>query len=242
MSNRLLSRAANVSLQTRRLADALVQARSANMQVSGLIPVSRAALDQIAQTYIDRGTEPDVANDGRPRVRMSRWEWIVALACINVELFLVIVRLNSDDQFIVYGYFAMVGTLLAAIDIAVMRLPDWLTLPSYPAILTLLGLNAYYFGDGAAMVRAVEAGGMVLGLFLLLCLFTDTGLGDLKFAGLIGLTLGARSWGSVVEGFAVAWGIAMVWGVVQLLRGRLKSRIPLGPYLTAGTMLTLLWL
>jgi leader peptidase (prepilin peptidase) / N-methyltransferase len=135
----------------------------------------------------------------------------------------------------------VVGTLLAAIDIAVMRLPDWLTLPSYLVILTLLGLNAHWFGDGAAMVRAVEAAGVVLGLFLLLCLFTDTGLGDLKFAGLIGLTLGARSWGSVVEGFALAWGIAAVWGIMQLFRGRLKSRIPLGPYLTAGTMLTLLW-
>ena len=46
----------------------------------------------------------------------------------------------------------------------------------------------------------------------------------------------------MVEGLTVAWGIATVWGVVQLFRGRLKSRIPLGPYLAAGTMLTLLWL
>ena len=242
MSNRLLSRAANVSPQTRRLSDALVQARSASTQMSELVPATRAVLDQIADTYADRGMEPGVANDGRRRVCMSRWGWITALACINVEIWLVIIRLNSDDQFIVYGFFAIVGTLLAAIDIAVMRLPDWLTLPSYPAILTLLGLNAHWYGDDAAMVRAVEASGVVLGLFLLLCLFTDTGLGDLKFAGLIGLTLGARSWGSVVEGFALAWGIATVWGVMQLFRGRLKSRIPLGPYLTAGTMLTLLWL
>ncbi|WP_194904890.1 prepilin peptidase [Catenulispora rubra] len=242
MSNRLLSRAANASPQTRRLADALVQARIASTQVSEMVPATRAVLNQIAETYIDRGMESGVGDGGRRRVRMSRWGWIAALACIDVELFLVIVRLNSDDQFIVYGYFAMVGTLLAAIDIAVMRLPDWLTLPSYPAILALLGLNAHWFGDDATMLRAVEASGVVLGVFLVLCLFTDTGLGDLKFAGLIGLTLGARSWGSVVEGFAVAWGIATVWGVVQLFRGRLKSRIPLGPYLTAGTMLTLLWL
>ena len=242
MSNRLLSRATNASPQTRRLAEALMQARSTGTQVSELIPATRAALDQFAEPYVDRGMEPDAPNGGRRRVRMSRWGWIAALACIDVELLLVIVRLNNDVQFIIYGYFAMVGTLLAAIDIAVMRLPDWLTLPSYPAILALLGLNARWFGDGAAMVRAVEAAGVVLGLFLLLCLFTDTGLGDLKFAGLIGLTLGARSWGSVVEGFAVAWGIAAVWGMVQLYRGRLKSRIPLGPYLTAGTILTLLWL
>ena len=92
------------------------------------------------------------------------------------------------------------------------------------------------------MIRAVEVAVVVLALFLLLCLFTDTGLGDLKFAGLIGLILGARSWASVVEGFAVAWGIAMVWSLVQLFRGRLTIRIPLGPYLTAGTMLTLSWL
>jgi len=242
MSNRLLSRAANASPQTRRLTDALVQARSANTQMSDLIPTTRAALDQVAEAFADSGLEPGVVNGGRRRVRLPCWGWIAALACIDVELFLVIVRLNSDDQFIVYGYFAMVGTLLAAIDIAVMRLPDWLTLPSYPAVLMLLGLNAHWLGDGAAMLRAVEACGVVLGVFLTLCLFTDTGLGDLKFAGLIGLTLGARSWGSVVEGFAVAWGIATAWGIVQLFRGRMRSRIPLGPYLTAGTILTLLWL
>lgn len=242
MSNHLLSRAANASPQTRRLADALVRARGADTKVSDLIPSTRAALDQLAKTYADRSVESSVGAAGRRRARMSRWRWIAALACIDVELWLVIVRLSSDDQFIVYGYFAIVGTLLAAIDITAMRLPDWLTLPSYPAMLTLLGLNAYWFGDGAAMIRAVEAAGVVLGLFLLLCLFTDTGLGDLKFAGLIGLALGARSWGSVVEGFAIAWGIATVWGVVQLFRGRLKSRIPLGPYLTTATMLTLLWL
>jgi len=239
MSNRLLSRAAKASPQTRRLTEALMQARSSGTQV---VPATRAALDQLAETYVDHDAGPIIANSGRRRVHMSRWGWIAALACIDVELLLVIVQLNSDDEFIVYSYFAIVGTLLAAIDIAVMRLPDWLTLPSYPAILMLLGFNAHWFGDGAAMARAVEAASVVLGLFLLLCLFTDTGLGDLKFAGLIGLTLGARSWGSVLEGFAVAWGIATVWGVVQLFRGQLKSRIPLGPYLTAGTMLTLLWL
>ena len=242
MSNRLLSRATKASPQTRRLAEALMQARSTGAQVSELIPATGAGLNHLAESYVDRDMEPNAADGGRRRVRMSGWGWIGALACMDVELLLVIVRLNSDDEFIVYGYFAMVGTLLAAIDIAVMRLPDWLTMPSYPAILTLLGLNAHRFGDGAAMARAVEAAGVVLGLFLLLCLFTDTGLGDLKFAGLIGLTLGARSWGSVVEGFAAAWGIAMIWGMVQLFRGRLKSRIPLGPFLTAGTMITLLWL
>ncbi|MEZ0115159.1 leader peptidase (prepilin peptidase)/N-methyltransferase [Catenulispora sp. EB89] len=241
MQNRLLSRAVNASPQARRLADALVQAHSAGTQVSELIPTTRAALDQLAKTYVDRGPEPGAADGGRRPVRLPLRGWIVALACINVELLLVILRLVNDDQLPVYSYFSIVGTLLAAIDIAVMRLPNWLTLPSYPAILALLGLNARWYGDGAAMIRAVEAAGVVLGLFLMLCLLTDTGLGDLKFAGLVGLTLGARSWGSVLEGFAIAWGIAAIWGIVQLFRGRLKSRIPLGPYLTAGTMLALLW-
>lgn len=173
---------------------------------------------------------------------MPHWAWGATLACIGIELLLVIVRLNGDNQLFVYGYFAVVGTILAAIDIAVMRLPDWLTLPSYPAVLVLLGLDAYWRGGGAAMIRAVEAAGVVLAMFLLVCLFTDAGLGDLKFAGLIGLTLGARSWESVVEGTAVAWGSLAVWSVVQVIRGRSAGRSPLGPCLTAGTMLTLLWL
>src|SRR4051812_37558807 len=113
MSKRLLSRAANASPQTHRLTEALMQARSTGAQV---VPATRAALDQLAETYVDRSAEPNVANGGRRRVRMSRWGWIAALACIDVELYLVILRLINDNEFLVYGYFAIVGTLLAAID------------------------------------------------------------------------------------------------------------------------------
>ncbi|GAA1981258.1 hypothetical protein GCM10009838_48090 [Catenulispora subtropica] len=119
--------------------------------------------------------------------------------------------------------------------------PAVFTLPSYPAILTLLGLTVRWFGDAAVMIRAVEAAGVVLGLFPAAVAVHRYQPRRSEVRRTHRAHARRAELGSVVDGFAATWGITTVWGVVQLLRGGLKSRIPLGQYLTAGTMVTLLW-
>jgi leader peptidase (prepilin peptidase) / N-methyltransferase len=172
---------------------------------------------------------------------MSFAGWFAVALCIAVEMPLIFLRLRSAAEITVYVYFAVVGTVLAAIDIATYRLPDWLTLPSYPIVVVTLSLTARWAGPQSALVRAVQAIAVALVLFLVLCTCTQTGLGDLKYSGLVALVLGARGWGPTVAGFVIAWALAAAWGVCMISRGRAGSRIPLGPFLTAGALLALLW-
>lgn len=203
--------------------------------------MSNSALDRAGA---DPGVDPDLGTTDKQRrlVGLARQQQLVALACAVVALALVTVRLRNDSQFTVYAYFSIIGSLLATIDIAAIRLPDWLTLPSYPAILFLEALNGIRSADGAAVIRAVEAALAVLTASMALCIWTSMGLGDLKYAGLVALVLGTRGWAPVLNGLLLAWGFASVWAVSLVCRGRLRSRIPLGPFLTTGALLALLLL
>jgi leader peptidase (prepilin peptidase)/N-methyltransferase len=80
--------------------------------------------------------------------------------------------------------------------------PDRLTLPTYPALIVLLGLAAVFDSNRAAAVRAI-LGGLVLGAgYLLLALASagQLGGGDIKLAGLVGLALGWLGWQPLIAG------------------------------------------
>ena len=92
-----------------------------------------------------------------------------------------------------FCYLAGIGVPLAVIDARCQRLPDALTLPSYPVALALLGFAALLLPGGSghflgALLGLVLAGG----IFVLQVLIYPAGLGwgDVKLSGLLGLYLG----------------------------------------------------
>ena len=149
-----------------------------------------------------------------------------------------------------FCYLAGIGVPLAVIDARCQRLPDALTLPSYPVALALLGFAALLVPGGAGHFRGALAGmTLAWGVFLLQVLFYPAGLGwgDVKLAGLLGLYLGwlGGSWldqGALLAGlflgylFAAAAGLALI----AARRASRKSRLPFGPYLLAGTLTAIL--
>lgn len=145
---------------------------------------------------------------------------------------------------VAFGFLGVVGVALAAIDIAVQRLPDRLTLPAIAILAGLLGVAALAAHDPGLLVRAV-LGGLVLGaVFLLLALIRpgQLGGGDIKLAVLAGLALGWVGWPILVAGAALGFLLAGLAGVVLLALRRvtLRSHISFGPFLLGGTLLGLL--
>src|SRR5215472_16835378 len=106
-------------------------------------------------------------------------------------LALLLGRFGGQPDMVAFGFFGALGVALAAIDIAVQRLPDPLTLPAYPILVALLVVPAVWDHDGAALVRALLGGVVLAGSFLLLALIRpgQLGGGDVKLAGLAGLAL-----------------------------------------------------
>jgi len=66
------------------------------------------------------------------------------------------------------------------------------------------------------------------------------GLGDVKLAGLLGLVLGFRSWTTVYIGTLAAFVLATIFIVFSGFRPGSRERVPLGPFLVAGTLVAVL--
>ena len=154
-------------------------------------------------------------------------------------------RFGPSPALPAFCYLAGIGVPLAVIDARCQRLPDALTLPSYPVALALLGFAALLLPGGAGHFRGALAGmALAWGVFLLQVLLYPAGLGwgDVKLAGLLGLYLGWLGQGALVAGlflgylFAAAAGLALI----AARRASRKSRLPFGPYLLAGTLSAIL--
>jgi leader peptidase (prepilin peptidase)/N-methyltransferase len=138
---------------------------------------------------------------------------------------------------------AAVGAPLAAIDLAEQRLPQALLIPAYPVVITALAAATIQQHDGRALVRSVLGMVILFLFFLILALATgDVGAGDVRLAGLLGLVLAWRSWASLLAGTLVGLATAAVAAAVLITTGRgsLRTPIPLGPALIAGTLTAVL--
>lgn len=144
-----------------------------------------------------------------------------------------------------YLWVGGVGVALAAIDLDTYRLPDVLTLPSYPVTGLLLLLPAIAYDAWGDYLRAWLAALALVGFFFLLAFFKPgaMGLGDVKLSGVLGLVLGWIGWGVVVLGGFLGFLLGGIVGLALMVAGRAgrKSKIPFGPFMLAGALVAVLW-
>jgi leader peptidase (prepilin peptidase)/N-methyltransferase len=169
--------------------------------------------------------------DASPR----RVATVTALAVLALGAVAAAVGLHP--QLPAYLWLAAVGVTLAVIDAETLRLPDRLTLPSYPVGLVLLALPADWPALGRAVLAAVVAGGAAL-LLALLAPRGGLGLGDVKLLGVLGLFLGWLGWGVLVVGVALGFAIGALAAVAMLAsrRAGLRDHLAFGPWLIAGAL------
>ncbi|MFD7667020.1 prepilin peptidase [Streptomyces sp. NPDC059788] len=146
---------------------------------------------------------------------------------------------------------APVAVLLAVVDWRVRRLPDVLTLPLAAGAALLLGLAA--FGGGAAGVwSGALLGGLTLGGFYFVLYLVNPdgmGLGDVKLAIGLGVTLGWYGWAILISGAFMGLLLGALYGCGLLLRRArsaerrndgLKQAMPYGPFMIIGALLGVL--
>lgn len=138
-------------------------------------------------------------------------------------------------------YLAATGVALSVIDIRQHRLPDRLTLPSYPAALLLLGGAGLLLPGGLGRLAGAFAGMAVAGGFFLLLAFlqpTGIGWGDVKLSGVLGFYLGWFGTAALAAGLLGAFALAAVTGVALIVAGRAtrKSHLPLGAFMLAAAL------
>jgi leader peptidase (prepilin peptidase)/N-methyltransferase len=161
----------------------------------------------------------------------------IVTALAAVALGAVGAAIGTAAELPAYLWLAAVGVTLAVIDLDCLRLPDRLTLPSYPVGLVLLALPA----DWPALLRAVLAAVAAGGAALLLALIAPSGgfgLGDVKLLGLLGLFLGWLGWGVLVVGVFAGFvlGALVALGMLASRRAGLRDHLAFGPWLIAGAL------
>jgi leader peptidase (prepilin peptidase)/N-methyltransferase len=153
-------------------------------------------------------------------------------------------RFAGQLSMLAFCFLGVLGVALGAVDIAVERLPDRLTLPAYPVLVVLLGAAALIGHDGGALVRALLAGGALAAVYLVLALLRpgQLGDGDIKLAGLLGLGLGWLGWPAVILGGALGWALSAVVTLALLAARRigLRDSISFGPFMLGGALLAIL--
>lgn len=139
-----------------------------------------------------------------------------------------------------YLAFAFVCLVLAVVDATTQLLPNRITYPAFPAVLSLLVLASLGLGEFGRLGRGLLAAAAMGGFFLVLAVISPSGMGagDVKFALTLGLALGWLSWGTMVVGMVSAFllgGLAGLAGMAVFGLSR-RSRLPFGPWLAAGAL------
>jgi leader peptidase (prepilin peptidase)/N-methyltransferase len=161
--------------------------------------------------------------------------------------FLIALRLaGSGLGWAIPAYLALafICVVLAVIDATTRLLPNRITYPAFPAVLTLLLFASVGLGDLGRLARGLLAAVAVGAFFLLLALISPRGmgLGDVKLAPTLGLALGWLSWGTVAVGVFAGFLLGGLAGLAAILALGLsrKSLLPFGPWLVTGTLLGVL--
>lgn len=133
--------------------------------------------------------------------------------------------------------------LLAAVDRAVHRLPDVVTLPLAGLAVGGLGVAALLPEAGGSWPRALLAAVVLSAGYFVLFLVNPRGmgLGDVKLALAVGGALGWYGWDAVLFGTFVGFLLAAGYGLVLVAarRATRESQVPMGPFMVLGALAAL---
>ena len=219
---------------------------------AGVLVQRRAARFVPAPELVPVGAPPAVAGEqvagepapAEPRSVAVRVPPAVTVVTTAVLCGLAGLRFGVSWQLPAFLLLAVVGVLLAVIDLEHRLLPNRIVLPAIAVGAVLLTLAAVG-GHGWAQLRTAVLGAVILFvLFLALALLTPSGLGmgDVKLAGLLGLYLGWLGMGPLAVGAVAGFVVQAVLAVVLLIGRKvgLKGELPFGPALLAGAAIAIL--
>jgi leader peptidase (prepilin peptidase)/N-methyltransferase len=136
-----------------------------------------------------------------------------------------------------------VGVALAVVDWRTRLLPTRVIAPTYVAIGVLAVVAAGLAGDWPSLVRAVWGLVLARGAFWLLWLVYPRGMGygDVRLAGVLGLTLGLLGWGQLLVGIYAGFVLGGVGGLLLAAVGAVdRGAYPFGPFMLLGALVGVL--
>jgi len=138
-------------------------------------------------------------------------------------------------------YLLLVAIPLTVIDLREHRLPNRLVLPVFPIALVAQGIAIALGADWASLGIALSVSLAVFLAGLLANYFDWLGMGDVKLAAALTLTLSFFSPLAALLSLGLAFVLAFGVVIIKLASGKAKlgQSIPLGPYMLISFLLAL---
>ena len=164
---------------------------------------------------------------------------------IGILFVLLAWRLTSAWALPAYCVLAAAVVGISAIDVEHMRIPSTLVYSTAVLGAPLLVLASAGIHRWSALLGALIGGAVAFAAFFTLFFAVPKGIGfgDVRLAGLCGGFLGWMGYREVIVGFLISFIVAGVPAAVLLAMHKVNRRtqIPFGPFLAAGTVITVLF-
>ena len=192
--------------------------------------------------WLARAIPGEMELEEKPR---PTWWWLSAVAVGGVYGWSLANAIDSWALLPAFLAFAAATLGLALIDLDHQLIPNRVLFPSIGIVAVLLVIGAFAEEQGENLVRAAIAAVAYFTFLLIVALVArgGFGMGDVKLALLLGLTLGFRSWSAFAVGVVLAimlGGIASILLLVVGRKGR-KAKFAYGPYLVLGAWVAVVW-
>lgn len=152
-------------------------------------------------------------------------------------------RFGWSDELPAYLAFGAVAATITVTDLAARRIPNRVVIPAYVTGSILLVMASAGSGLWWPLARAATGAVLLAGFYLALGLAfpSGMGLGDAKWAAVIGLYLGYLGWTALPTATLLAFGTAAVVVLAGMVgkRGR-RFALPMAPFMTAGALVAVL--
>lgn len=183
---------------------------------------------------------PAVPPYPRPPVRVRRLAVAGAGTAALVAMLVAVLGAQVDTReagtWVVLVLTALVGAPIAAIDHRWHLIPNWLV-----AVLAAGTVVACLPHAGAALLGALTVGTVMLGLAML----GGMGMGDVKLGAVCAMAWALHGPMVVLAGFGAGFVLALPATLITMVRAepgqRGRSRLAMGPWILAGSILTLTW-
>ena len=171
----------------------------------------------------------------------------------TASLFILIFQLTADYplgwQFLATAYLFIITSLLIVIfvyDLKHYIIPDKIVFPAVGIALGYRVFEVFNFGfipDFHGLLNPVISAFLASAFFAAIFFIsrgTWMGFGDVKLAFLMGLILG---WPNILAALIFAFILGGIVGIGLVLQGTkdMKSQVPFGPFLVAGTFVAIFW-
>jgi leader peptidase (prepilin peptidase) / N-methyltransferase len=136
------------------------------------------------------------------------------------------------------------GVALAWIDWHTRLLPTDLVRPAYAVAIVGVVVAAVAAHDYHALERALLGWLVAGGLYVVLWFVYPSGLGygDVRMAGVLGITLGYLGWGPLLVGVYAGFLLGGVIGALLRVSKVVRQRhVPFGPFMLAGVLVGIAW-